>query len=399
MAFGFIAAAHYDSSSSSSALVAKPTGTADDDIMMALVDRADTAAADPTTVPTGWALLGKQDQANRAFWAYWKLAASEGADYTWAWAAATRTGITIATYRDAFDTASPIDVVSNTAYNVSDSTVRGASMVVAAVNSPLIFMGVAARSSSFTWTPPTAPATFVEDVDTWNSGSRMGRTFASVVWTGSGSSGDMDATISFTLANDKHAFVVALNPPAAGSTTFFQTIAAVAIGVGSLTKTTIFVKTLAGVSVGVASIVTALLSSVTVAATAVGVTVLSTVTTHVRTLAATAAGVAVLSRVATFFRTLDAMNVGVVSISKGMFVTLQVVSVGVAGLVTALLSSVSMAATAVGAATLSAATILSQALSAVAVGVTSLATQFIAGSGIDTLLEMLRHLSSRHGRR
>jgi hypothetical protein len=82
-----------------------------------------------------------------------------------------------------------------------------------------------------------------------------------------------------------------------------------------------------------------------------------------------------------------------------MSVTLQVVSVGVAGLVTALLSSVSMAATAVGAATLSAATILRQALSAVAVGVTSLATQFIAGSGIDTLLEMLRHLSSRHGRR
>jgi hypothetical protein len=30
----------------------------------------------------------------------------------------------------------------------------------------------------------------------------------------------MDATISFTLANDKHAFVVALNPPAAGGAKF-----------------------------------------------------------------------------------------------------------------------------------------------------------------------------------
>jgi hypothetical protein len=215
MAFAFVAAAHYDSSASTSAVVTKPTGTTDNDILFALVKRTD--GTDPTTVPTGWASLGKQVAGGNPTtnWLYWKLAASEGANYTWEWAGALRTGVTIATYRDGFDTADPIDVVSNTSYTTSDTTVRAASMAVAAANSAIIFFGSAHQSSTQTFTPPTVTTTFAEDVDTWDSGSRFAREVASVVWTGSGATGDMDATYSAT-ATDKIAFAVALNPAAAG---------------------------------------------------------------------------------------------------------------------------------------------------------------------------------------
>ena len=214
MAFQFVAAAHYDSASSASAVVTKPTGTADNDILFALVKRI--TATDPSTVPTGWAQIGKLSGGAAPNWLYWKLAASEGADYTWGWAAAERTGVTIAAYRDGFSTAAPIDVVSATAYVTSDTINRAASMLVTAVNSPLIFFCSVHDPSSRTHTPPTVPATFAEDVDTGNTDSRMSREIASVVWTGSGATGNMDATISVATA-DKRAFAVALNPAAAGN--------------------------------------------------------------------------------------------------------------------------------------------------------------------------------------
>jgi hypothetical protein len=153
------------------------------------------------------------------FFLYYKVAgASEGASYAWVWAAATRLGGTIATYRGDFDTADPIDVVSNTAYIVSNTTVRAASMTVSAVNSPLVFFGGIHSSSSVTYTKPTAPVDiWVEDVDQADDGtvSRFMREICHMIWTGSGASGNIDATASATIT-DKHAFAVALNPAAGG---------------------------------------------------------------------------------------------------------------------------------------------------------------------------------------
>lgn len=208
----FINAAHYDNSSSVSAVITKPTDTADNDIMFAVLGRV--TGTDPSTVPTGWALLGKNSNGSSGVtrWLYWKLAATEGANYTWEWAGAERTGGTIATFRSGFNTADPIDVTSNTAYETLDTTVRGASMIVAATGSTLVFFGVYYKSASgLTVDPPTVPDTFVEVVDTWNIDSRFGREVSHVVWTGSGATGNMDGTLSAALA-DKHGFAVALNP-------------------------------------------------------------------------------------------------------------------------------------------------------------------------------------------
>ena len=212
----FINAAHYDSAGSTTAVVNKPTNTADNDIMFALIRR--NIIAEPTTVPTGWTLIGNREDAtyNQEYWLYWKLAASEGANYTWEWADAARICATIVTYRDGFNTADPIDVVSNTPYVDNNTTVRSATMTVSAANSPLVNFANGYGGSEITFTKPSMPTTdWVENIDFGSVDSRCWREICSMVWTGSGATGDIDATASLSL-DAKHGFAVGLNPAAGG---------------------------------------------------------------------------------------------------------------------------------------------------------------------------------------
>lgn len=216
MAFAFVAVAHYDSSSSNSAVVAKPTGTADNDILFALIKH--NANEDVASVPSGWAQLGLRRYGSAASVSlYWKLAASEGSDYTFGFTTAARLAVSVVAYRDGFDTADPIDVVSDTPYVTNDTTLRAASMSVTATDSPIIFLGSTIISTSHTFTPPTVPDTFTEDVDYWETNSRGGRSISHLAWASSGATGNMDATISTSMAAVKHAYAVALNPAAAGA--------------------------------------------------------------------------------------------------------------------------------------------------------------------------------------
>ena len=218
MAIAFINAAHYNNASSTSAVVSKPTNTADNDIMFAVITRNNTTAPTP---PSGWALLGSQSEVSGVMdvWLYWKLAASEGASYTWSFgASAGRTGGTIVTYRGGFDTADPIDVVSNTVYTTSNTTVRAASMSASAAGSALLIFPIFYASATRTYTKPSVPTTdWVEDVDAGSNQSRTWREVCSMTWASSGATGNMDATAS---ASDvvKHAFAVVLNPTGGGTT-------------------------------------------------------------------------------------------------------------------------------------------------------------------------------------
>lgn len=217
MAFGLVAVAHYDNSSSNSAVVAKPTGTADNDIMFAFTKHNTNEAVN--SVPAGWAQLGAGRWSGAAtyFALYWKLATSEGSDYTFGWATASRTGVTIAAYRDGFDTADPIDVVSDTVYVTLNTSVQAATMTVTAANSPIIvFAGVNTATSGQTFSPPTTPDTMTENLDYWETNSRFAREISSIVWSSSGATGTMDATFTESV-NGKHAFAVALNPATGGS--------------------------------------------------------------------------------------------------------------------------------------------------------------------------------------
>jgi hypothetical protein len=218
VAFGFVSAGTlFDNSSTSSAAIAVPAGTAANDLLIAHFGHSQGSPAPPNSEPSGWALIAETSEApSGTNWAiYWKLAvSSEASDYTWGWSAAGRTGGLIVAFRDGFDTGDPIDVVSDTGYVVADSNLRAASMVVSAANSPLIFFGGYHTSGAGkNVTPPTNPATFSEHVDTWGGGGRKGFGISSVIWTGSGATGDMDATTdTIVTAGAKHAFAIALNP-------------------------------------------------------------------------------------------------------------------------------------------------------------------------------------------
>lgn len=215
----FVAVSHYNNAASASAAVTKPTGTVNDDIMFAVVMR-DTSAV-PTVVPAGWALLGSHINGVYHQRLYWKLAAAEGASYTWTWAAAAKTAITIGTYRGGFDIASPIDVVSNTEFVAApNTTVRAASMNVTSPNSSLFFFGTIYSTTVRTWTKPSLPTTgWVENYDGGATTSDFSRTIDSMVWAGSGATGNMDATVITGGTTVKHAFAVALKPPSATPTT------------------------------------------------------------------------------------------------------------------------------------------------------------------------------------
>lgn len=208
----FVAVSNYNNASSASAVVIKPAGTVNDDIMFAVVMR-NTAAA-PTTVPAGWALLGSHVNGVYQQRLYWKLAAGEGANYTWSWAAAAKTAITIAAYRGGFDIGNPIDVISNTEFvTTPNTTVRAASMNVAAPNSSLFWFGTLYSTAVRTWTKPAIPTTgWVENYDGGATTSDFSRTIDSMVWAGSGATGNMDGTVVTGGTTVKHAFAVALRP-------------------------------------------------------------------------------------------------------------------------------------------------------------------------------------------
>ena len=215
MAFTFRASSVLDRSGGYQAVVNKPTGTVDGDIMFALVTNLNHQA--PSTVPTGWNLIAAKSNWG-GYRLYYKIASSEGTDYTWGWSIGNNDQIrvTIATYYGDYNSSNPIGVVSNTAYETSNTTVRAASMNVTLVNSPLLFFALAYKSSPVTFTKPSVPTSdWVEDVDAGSANSDLWHTICSMVWTSTGATGDMDATVSLT-PNDKHAFAIAINPPVSG---------------------------------------------------------------------------------------------------------------------------------------------------------------------------------------
>ncbi len=210
MAFARVAAGTtYESAASTTIVLAKPEGVAAGDFLLALCSSYN--AADPSAVPSGWAKLQENIYGDTYKWTlYWKIAgASEGDNYTWAWAGSVkRLGLLVA-YRDGFNTSDPIDGSSNTAYTTSNASCQAAE-VTAAGATPAIFVGVCYRTSAATFTPP---GDFVEDIDYGHTNPDFWATFASRVLSAAGATGAVTATLSASLA-PKHAFLVVLKAPA-----------------------------------------------------------------------------------------------------------------------------------------------------------------------------------------
>lgn len=183
-----------------------PTGTADDDIMFALV----YANNGISSAPSGWTSLG--NDSTTKFYLYYKLASSETGPYQWSQGSSGKMRAQVVIYRGDFDTSDPIDAVSNTDYTTSNTTLRAATFSVTNTNSTIIFAGILyGFFASVTISPPTNPGTFTEDVDDGDSSSDSYLEFAHYTWSSNGSTGNIDATSSQSSAV-KHAFAVSLNP-------------------------------------------------------------------------------------------------------------------------------------------------------------------------------------------
>ena len=203
--------------------VNKPIETVEGDIMFTWIGYRGSATDDMVnSIPAGWIELGRDTSTRDSYWLFYKIAGtSEATNYIWGTSASGRIAITVLTYTSGnFDPMNPIDVVSNTVYRTNDTNLRATSMNVSAINSPLIFIGGEYSNAVRTHAKPTVPTTgWIENYDGGNNISDYSRTFDSFIWSGSGATGDIIATISAS-ATTKHAFAVALNskiltPPSA----------------------------------------------------------------------------------------------------------------------------------------------------------------------------------------
>lgn len=223
-AWSFVATSTIDASSDvisgTSITVGVPAGTADNDFLVCAVKYP---SSETLTAPGGWTLPANGSYtdsgvSNTIMRVYYRLASSEPASYNWTIGAAGRFGGSCYSFRSDFNTTTPFDVDSSTSYTTNDTTNR-AVLTTSAANEPIIWISVGHSSAAVTVTPPTVPTTLTEHADAHDGGSRFFRSVASVLWTGSGATGNMDGTLSTAKSTDKHAFAIALQPAAAGGST------------------------------------------------------------------------------------------------------------------------------------------------------------------------------------
>lgn len=223
MQLTFIGQSNYDYDANYNQVYApKPPGTQNGDIMFALVMLGNNTI---TSVPTGWTLLKQQNAYYEFVWIYYKIANNEPtSNYTWeARFNKTVPSLTIATYRGDFDINDPIETFSSGNYVTSDTVLRANAISVSNVNTALLFIGFV--GSNNTVTKPTTPTNaWNEDINRRNelySGRTNRRIFCSMIWSSSGSTGNVDGSIQ-NYNQGKAATLVALRPSIISNSNFFQ---------------------------------------------------------------------------------------------------------------------------------------------------------------------------------
>lgn len=179
--------------------VTKPSGTVDNDILLAQVYTEPNGQT--ITPPAGWTAIATIDNTGglRTGW-YYKRAASEGADYTWTATGSTWLGAAIAAYSRCITSGSPIDVAG--AGDTGSDTSPAAAAVTTTVADTLIVYGSQELNLTPAYTPPTGMAERL-DTDVYY--------FADVAQAAAGSTGTKTATLSATAPWS--AILIALKPP------------------------------------------------------------------------------------------------------------------------------------------------------------------------------------------
>ena len=194
----------------SSWTIAKPTDTADWDIMFMYTVRQNGFV----TAPAWWISLWDSISSGIYHRLYYKVASSEPSSYSWTGGGTNRTHISINTYRWAFDTADPIDASSNIAYTTSSVYCRWASVNVTSADSVLLqFSWVFNFDATLSYTKPTAPEdNWTEDYDYYDFTADCAMAVFHWTYSWTWATWDVDSTMSLTKWSTKHAYLVALNP-------------------------------------------------------------------------------------------------------------------------------------------------------------------------------------------
>jgi hypothetical protein len=196
-----------------------PGGLENGDIMFMFL-QVYLASTAPTldSVPENWTQVATNvSSGNYSRWyLYYKIASGEGANYTWSLTASCRYyALNIAYSSGDFSVRSLSDItpISNTLYGTAGAAVRAAAMTVAGANRPLVYFASVYNTTARTFTPPTTPEnSWSEDAEQGHTTPDISMTIGSMIWTGSGNTGDMDVTCSTSITTQKHAFAIALNP-------------------------------------------------------------------------------------------------------------------------------------------------------------------------------------------
>ena len=161
MVVAFRAASTLDDANVADTTLTKPTGTVDNDILIAVLKTDDNVAV---TAPAGWTLLRNTDSPGQLTDqdAYWKRASGEGASWTWTHAAAFRSGCVIA-LSGAVTTGDPFD-----GSKITDNTGVGTAVTVLSITLTETDSLILCISTSWDYVTATGPGgtpTFTERVD------------------------------------------------------------------------------------------------------------------------------------------------------------------------------------------------------------------------------------------
>ncbi|MGE4130778.1 MAG: hypothetical protein AB7F86_04025 [Bdellovibrionales bacterium] len=205
-------AASTNSDTGSSLVIAKPTGLAVDDVMVAHVAQRGGSSGTVLDTPTGWTklasdeLMGSGGGSNSQRSAFYYKVATAGdvaaTDFTWSFSGATNSIGGIQAYNNA-DPLGPIDDSSTMSDTANIGTIDGTAVTTKYTGDMIVVMY--AENGNLTFTPP---GTFTERYDLAN-GTQISAMGADELQSAAGSTGTLTATLSGN-DNRRTAKIVAL---------------------------------------------------------------------------------------------------------------------------------------------------------------------------------------------
>jgi hypothetical protein len=196
----YINAAEANATSGTSAQVNKPTGTVENDFMMALLVStigSDTDGSTMSSTPAGWTLEHDYVQTTTSgqhVYVYWKVAgASEPSSYTWTWTSFCGWVAQITTFRGV-DTASPIHAEGTVNQEISNSPMSP-SITTTADNAMIWLYDITDGSVIPASGGAPSGSTWVDQTEVASPGNGVGISTAYFVQASAGATGNRDWTL------------------------------------------------------------------------------------------------------------------------------------------------------------------------------------------------------------